>query len=213
MPDAGAVALTLVQQCAWTLAWVAVLGLALAYWGSWSAGPWAALASPILVLVALVGAVLVWTGPGVLGRVQQAFGLVGALVTVALAQGTDIQLRHTYVTDSAAFNQVATRLLLSGHNPYTSSMSGAARLLHPAGRLLDLSGRRGPHRRASPTRPGRSCSRHRSWRSGVNHLATDWVDLGAWLVTAVLVFCMLPGFLRWLAPTAAPHRGLRRTIL
>ena len=35
---------------------------------------------------------------------------------------------------------------------------------------------------------------------GLTHLATDWVDLGAWLVTAVLVFCMLPAFLRWLAP-------------
>ena len=36
---------------------------------------------------------------------------------------------------------------------------------------------------------------------GLTHMVSDWVDLGAWLVTAVLIFCMLPSALRWLAPT------------
>ena len=55
--------LVLVQRCAWTLVWVAVLAAALNFWGAWSAGMWAALLGPALVLTALVGAVLVWTVP------------------------------------------------------------------------------------------------------------------------------------------------------
>ena len=35
---------------------------------------------------------------------------------------------------------------------------------------------------------------------GLNHMISDWVDLGAWLVTAVLIFVMVPPVLRWLAP-------------
>jgi len=198
-PGADALALTLVQQCAWTLAWVGVLAAALSYWGSWSAGPWVALASPILVLVALVGTVLVWTGPGSLGRLQQAFGLVTALVTTALTQGTDIHLRHFYATDSAAFNQVATRMLLRGHNPYTSSMAGAARLLDPPAAFWTYQAD-GGHTVGVSYPAGSFLLQAPFMAFGVNHMATDWVDLGAWLVTGVLLFCMLPGFLRWLAP-------------
>jgi hypothetical protein len=199
VPGADALALTLVQQCAWTLAWVAVLAEALTYWGSWSAGPFAALASPVLVLVALVSAVLVWTGPGSIGRLQQAFGLAMALVTTALAEGTGIHLRHFYATDSAAFNQVASRLLLQGHNPYTTSMAGAARFLDPSAAFWTYQAD-GGHTVGVSYPAGSFLLQAPFMALGVNHMATDWVDLGAWLVTAVLVFCMLPGFLRWLAP-------------
>jgi hypothetical protein len=199
VPGADTLALTLVQQCAWSLAWVGVLALALTYWGSWSAGPWAALAAPILTLVALVGTVMVWTGPGALGRLQQAFGLATALVTAAITQGTDIHLRHAYATDSAAFNQVASRLLLQGHNPYTASMAGAARLLDPPAAFWTYQAG-GGHTVGISYPAGSFLLQAPFMGLGVNHLATDWVDLGAWLVTAVLVFCMLPGFLRWLAP-------------
>jgi hypothetical protein len=34
---------------------------------------------------------------------------------------------------------------------------------------------------------------------GVHHLVVDWMDLGAWLVTGVLLFALLPGALRWVA--------------
>jgi hypothetical protein len=198
--DGGdAAALILVQQCAWTLAWAAVLVSALNFWGSWSAGAWAAVASPVLVLVALVGAVVVWTARRPVGRAVQAAGLGAALVTAALAQGTDIHLRHWYATDSAAFNQVATRLLLHGHDPYAASMAPAGRLLHPVAAYWTYQTNGGHVLRVSY--PAGSFLLQAPFMAlGLTHLATDWVDLGAWLVTAVLVFCMLPGFLRWLAP-------------
>ena len=192
-------ALTLVQQCAWTLVWAAVLASALNFWGSWSAGWWAALAAPVLVLAALVGAVAVWTVRHPVGRTLQAVGLGAALATAALSQGTAIHLRHWYATDSAAFNQIATRLLLDGHNPYPASMASAGRLLHPAaaywtyqtdgGHVLRVSYPAGSFLLQAPV-----------MALGLTHLATDWIDLAAWLVTAVLVFCMLPAYLRWLGP-------------
>jgi hypothetical protein len=198
-PVADALALALLQQCAWTLAWVGVLAAALGYSASWSAGPWAAAASPVLVVVALVGAVLVWTGPRPLGPLQQILGLGTALVTAGVAQGTGIHLRHAYATDSAAFNQVATRLLLQGRNPYTSSMAGAARLLDPPAAFWTYQAD-GGHAVGVSYPAGSFLLQAPFMALGMNHLATDWVDLGAWLVTAVIVFCMLPGFLRWLAP-------------
>ena len=194
-----AAALTLVQQCAWTLVWAAVLASALNLWGSWSAGGWAAVASPVLVLVALVGSVAVWTVRRPVGRVIQAAGLGAAVVAAALGQGTDIHLRHWYATDSAAFNQVATRLLLHGRDPYVASMAPAGRLLHPAAAYWTYQTDGGHVLRVSY--PAGSFLLQAPFMAlGLAHLATDWVDLGAWLVTAVLVFCMLPGFLRWLAP-------------
>ena len=48
----------LVQQCAWTLVWIGMLAAGLQYWGSWSSGVWAAVLAPMLVAVALAGAVL-----------------------------------------------------------------------------------------------------------------------------------------------------------
>jgi uncharacterized membrane protein len=192
-------ALALAQQCAWTLVWLAVLASALNYWGSWSAGPWAAVASPVLVAVALAGVVLVWTVPRPVVRGLQAAGLGVALVTAGLAQGTAIHLRQWYATDSAAFNQVATRILLDGHNPYPASMAPAARLLHPAAAYWTYQADGGHALRVSYP-AGAFLIQAPFMALGLVHLATDWVDLGAWLVTAVLLFSMLPSFLRWLAP-------------
>ncbi len=191
--------LTLVQQCAWTLVWTAVLGASLAYWGSWSAGPLAAVLSPVLVLVALTGMVLLWTVPRPLSATMQGAGLVVALVTTAVTQGTDIHFRHFYATDSAAFNQVATRLFVGGHDPYTSSMASAAALLDSA-RTLWTYQVDGAHTLVISYPAGSFLLQAPFYALGVHHMVSDWVDLGAWMVTAALVFCMLPRTLRWLAP-------------
>jgi uncharacterized membrane protein len=197
--DGARADLVLVQRCAWTLAWVAVLSLGLDFWASWSAGWWAAALAPLLVLVALVGLVLMWTVRHPMSVAMQRFGLAAGLVTAAAFEGTDIHLRYFYTTDSAAFNQVATRLFIDGKNPYTSSMAAAARFLHPAAdywtyqvngsHTLDVSYPAGSFLLQAPF-----------MALGMNHMITDWIDLGAWLVTAVLIFVMVPPVLRWLAP-------------
>jgi uncharacterized membrane protein len=191
--------LLLVQRCAWTLVWVAVLAAGLNYWGSWSAGAWAALLAPVLVLTALVGAVLVWTLARPMSPAMQRLGLMGALVAAAAAQGTGIHFRRFYSTDSAAFNQVATRLLLDGHNPYTSSMAGAARLLHPASSYWTYQVNGVPTLKVAY--PAASFLIQAPFMAlGVHNMVSDWVDLAAWLVTAALIYVMVPPVVRWLAP-------------
>lgn len=191
--------LVLVQQCAWTLVWVAVLSSALGYWGSWSAGPWAAALAPVLVVIALVGGVLVWTVRQPLSDRMQAAGLWAGVSMVAIAEGTTIHLRRIYSTDSGAFNQVATQLLVHGRNPYTSSMAAASRLLHPASLFWTYQSN-GAHTLGVSYPAGSFLVQAPFMALGATHMVSDWVDLGAWLVTAILVFWMVPGHLRWLAP-------------
>ena len=197
-PD-DAWSLVLVQRCAWTLVWVGVLAAGLQYWASWSAGAWAVVLAPVLVGVALVGTVLLWTVPHPVGRAMQAFGAGTALVTVAVTQGTSIHLRHFYTTDSAAFNQVATRLFLDGRNPYASSMAGASPLLHPASAYWTYQVD-GVHTANVSYPAGSFLLQAPVMALGLGHMVTDWVDLAAWLVTGILLFCMLPRVVRWVAP-------------
>ena len=191
--------LVLVQRCAWTLVWLGVLDTALGFWGSWPAGWWAAILSPLLVLVGLAGLVLVWAGRRPLSTAMQRFGLVAGLVAVGVSEGTAIHLRNFYATDSAAFNQVATRLFLDGKNPYTASMGAAANLLHPAADFWTYQVD-GAHTLKVSYPAGSFLLQAPFMGLGLNHMISDWVDLGAWLVTAVLIFVMVPPVLRWLAP-------------
>ena len=191
--------LELVQQCAWSVVWLGVLSAGLAYWGSWTSGGPAAALAPLLTLVGLVGSVLVWTDLRPVSAVLQWSGLGASLVTLAVVEGTGIHGRHYYSTDSAAFNQVATRLLLDGHDPYTSSMAAATRLLHPAADYWTYQVD-GAHTLGVSYPAGSFLLQAPVMALGATHMVSDWVDLAAWLVTGVLMFCMLPRALRWLAP-------------
>jgi len=191
--------LALVQRCVWTLVWVAVLDTGLGFWGSWPAGWWAAALAPFVVLTALMGMVLVWTLPRPWSAGMQRFGLAASLTAAAAAEGTSIHLRHFYTTDSATFNEVATRLFLAGKNPYTSSMAAAARLLHPAANFWTYQVD-GAHTLNISYPAGSFLLQAPFMGLGLNHMISDWVDLGAWLVTALLIFVMVPPVLRWLAP-------------
>ena len=188
-----------VQKVAWTLVWLTVASGGAAFGGAWSDGPWAVLLAPVLVVVGLAGAAAMWTVRRPLSAILQGSGLAAALVAAAVTQGTGIHVRHYVSTDSAAFNHVAARLLLEGRNPYTSSMAAAARLLHPTsafwtyrvdgGHALGVSYPAGSFLLEAPLQA-----------IGFTHMTTDWLDLAAWLAAAVLLFVLLPGTLRWLAP-------------
>ena len=203
--------LELVQQCAWSVVWLGVLSAGLAYWGSWTSGGPAAALAPLLTLVGLVGSVLVWTDLRPVSALLQWSGLGASLVTLAVVEGTGIHGRHYYSTDSAAFNQVATRLLLDGHDPYTSSMAAATRLLHPAADFWTYQVD-GAHTLGVSYPAGSFLLQAPVMALGATHMVSDWVDLAAWLVTGVLMFCMLPRALRWLAPMLLLTGHLRRPL-
>ena len=191
--------LVLVQRCAWTLVWIAVLAGAVNYWSAWSAGWWAAALVPAMVLVSLIGALLVWYAPHPLSTSMQRFGMYSGLAVAAITQGTAVAQRTYYTTDSAAFNQVATRLFLDGHNPYTSTMAAAGRLLHPAASYWTYQVD-GAHTLKVSYPAGSFLLQAPLMALGVNHMASDWIDLAAWLVTAVILFAVLSPVVRWVAP-------------
>lgn len=204
-PPAGAPAVpattpSLAWRCGWSLAWFGILSAGIGLWASWNTWPGAAWAAPALVLVGIVGTASVWVVRGTLAGVQGWVCWAIATVAVASPQAAAIHVRQFYVTDSAAFNQVATRLLLHGKNPYTASLASAADLLKVPSSywtyLVD-----GRHVSTVSYPAGSFLAQVPFMALGFHHAIVDWTDLGAWLVAGLLLMVMLPARLRWLAVT------------
>lgn len=192
----------LVSRAGWSLVWLAVLTAGADAWGSWSSWPGMAVLAPAVVLLGLLGAVATWCVRDPDARAWQYAGLGAGLATVAAIGGSGIASRVTYTTDSAAFNDVATRLLLHGHDPYATTLHAAALLPVPASSYWTyLVG--GGHVARVSYPAGAFLLQAPLAALGVHHLTTDWLDLAAWLVTAVLLFRFLPEGVRWLAPLLA----------
>jgi len=180
------------------LVWLGVILAGLGFWGAWSGWPWAALIAPLLVLGGGVGMAAIWLVDDPSSPVTQRVALVASLVAVGVPQAAAIHVRQFFTTDSAAFNQVASQVLAHGQDPYTASMAPAAKLLHipsnywtytvDGGHVTHVSYPAGSFLLQAPV-----------MALGFHHQVTDWIDLGAWLVTGVLLFAMLPASLRWLS--------------
>lgn len=190
---------TLASRCAWTLVWLGVTTAGVDLWTSWTVGWWAAVFSPALVALGLCGTAFLWTNLFRTDRMVEWTGMAAALVAVGASQGTFIHARRYYTTDAAAFNQVAARLLLQGRNPYQSSLAAADSLLHPVSQYWTYEVN-GSHVQTISYPAGSFLFQTLLSAMGVHHMATDWLDLGCWMVVGVLVFCMLPRPARWLAP-------------
>jgi hypothetical protein len=130
--------------------------------------------------------------------VLQRLALAGVLGCAALPQAIIIHTSTFYSTDSAAFDDVSARALLRGLNPYTTSMAPVTRLLHVPDRFWTYTVSGGHVFHASYP-AGSFLVDAPAFALGLHHHVVDWVDLGAWLVTGVLLFAMLPVSLRWLA--------------
>ncbi len=189
---------TLVERCGWSLVWLGVLIAGLGFWGSWTEWPWAALVAPLLVLAGIVGTVVVWVVRDPTARVVHLAGLAGALVAVAVPQAAGIHVRQFYTTDSGAFDQVSARALLHGHNPYTTSMASATSLLKSPWEYWTYTVDGGHVAHASYP-AGSFLFDTAAMAVGFHHQIVDWVDLTAWLATAVLLYALVPVALRWVS--------------
>jgi uncharacterized membrane protein len=189
---------TIPERCAWSLVWLGVIVSGLGFWPAWTSWPGAALVAPLFVLGGIVGLAAVWLveQPGSL--VMQVTGFGAALAAVGVPQAVATHVRQFFTTDSAAFNQVAAEVLIHGKNPFTASMGAAAKLLHtPSGfwtYTVD-----GGHVTHVSYPAGSFLLQAPVMALGFHHEVTDWMDLGAWLVTGVLLFVMVPVSLRWLS--------------
>ena len=186
------------QKCGWTLVWLGILTSGLGMWSAWSSWPGAAAIAPLLVFGGFVGMAAVWLVTSPVSRVMQWIGLATALLAVGAPQAVGIHVRQYYTTDSAAFNQVAARILLQGRNPYASSMASASNLLNPPSHFWTYTVDGGHVTQVSY--PAASfLLQIPAMALGFHHEIADWTDLGAWLVTGVLLFVLVPASLRWLS--------------
>jgi len=188
--------LELVQKAGWTLVWVSISTVGILSWSGWSDFPAASLWSPLFVLVGIVGAILIWTIRRPLSSLLQVAGLVAGLLAVGISEGWTIHARRFFTTDAAAFNQLATRLMLEGKNPYTSSMHDV--LLRPAINYWTYTVDGGHvHQFSYPA--GAFLFQVPFMWLGWHHELTEWINLFAWLVIGVIFFVVFPKTLRWLA--------------
>ncbi len=189
---------TLVQRGGWTLAWFAVLTAGLGFWSAWTSWPGAAVMAPLLVVTGVAGMAATWLVADPRAGVLPWAGLGAAVLAVGLPEAVAIHVRRYYTTDSAAFNQLATRALLHGKDPYETSMASAASLLNPPSHywtyLVD-----GSHITQVSYPAGSFLLEAPAMALGFHHELADWTDLVAWLATGILLFVLLPVGLRWLA--------------
>src|SRR5579864_1214024 len=180
-----------VERWAWTLVWLGVLTGGVNLWGFWWSSPVTVVLAALLVLGGIAGMAGTWVSDSPRAPVLQRLALAGALGCAALPQAIIIHTSHFYSTDSAAFNDVSARALLRGVNPYTTSMAPATRLLMVPDRFWTYTVSGGHVLHASYP-AGSFLLDVPAFALGLHHHVVDWVDLGAWLVTGVLLFFMLP---------------------
>ncbi len=189
---------SLVQRGGWSLAWFAILTAGLGFWSAWTSWPGAAVLAPLLVVVGVVGMAVTWLVADPMAGALPWAGLGAALLAVGVPEAVAIHVRRYYTTDSAAFNQLATRALLHGKDPYATSMASAAHLLDPPSHywtyLVD-----GGHVTQVSYPAGSFLFEVPAMALGFHHELADWTDLVAWLATGILLFVLLPVGLRWLA--------------
>jgi uncharacterized membrane protein len=190
--------LTLLERCAWSLVWLGVLTGGVNLWGSWWSWPVIDVLAPLLVAVSLVGLAICWCAVSPRSWLHEGLAMGSALVAVMAPQIVNIHTRIYYETDSAALDHVAARVLSHGHNPYTASLSSAAVLLKTASNFWTYTVT-GGHVAGLSYPAGSILVYAPAFLLGFHHEVVDWMDLYAWLASALLLFFLVPRYLRWLA--------------
>ncbi|HEX4219935.1 MAG TPA: hypothetical protein VHZ02_16275 [Acidimicrobiales bacterium] len=193
---------TLVERGAWSLVWLSVLTGGINLWGWWPSWPAASVVGPAFVLVGMAGLAWTWLIPRPRSLLYQLAAMVSILTSMTIPQAIAIHVRQYYSTDSGAFNQVAARVLVHGHNPYTASMASAAQLLKNP-QLFWTYLVNGSHVTHVSYPAGSFLFEVPALWFGFHHQVSDWMDLYAWIVTGILLFVVMPASLRWLAALIA----------
>ena len=190
--------LHLAERAAWSIVWLAVITAGVDVWGFWWASPFVGALGPLMVLAGTAGAVATFTVRSPRSPLLQRLAFAAVLVAVAFPQAVVIHTRIFVTTDSAAFDQASARALLQGHDPYTVSLAGVARMFSVPARFWTYTVSGGHVTHASYP-AGSFLVDVPAMALGLRHMVVDWVDLAAWMVCIALFFVLLPVSLRWLA--------------
>lgn len=191
--------LTLLERSVWSLVWLGVLVGGVNLWGSWSSWPVVDALAPTMVAVSLVGFAICWCAPSPRSWIHEGLAMLSALVVVAVPQITNIHTRIYYATDSAALDHVAARVLADGHNPYATSLASVAALFLKTPAYFWTYTLTGGHVGSVSYPAGSFLVYAPAFALGFHHEVVDWMDLYLWLASALLVFFLVPRFLRWIA--------------
>jgi len=122
-----------------------------------------------------------------------------SVVTVLLANGPILATNTYFSTDAAAFSQRATQLLVSGINPYSQKFTAAHLLLNHASDYWTYT-LSGSYVNQVSYPAGSFLLQAPLQLLGIHHLATDWLDLFAWICAATFFYKISPWYAKWLAP-------------
>ena len=197
-PDGTFGAGGLAERCVWSLVWLGVIAGGFQLWGSFNSWSFGGIAAPLLVLAGIVGLAATWLVPSSRSSALQLWAFGMTVATTLANEGIGIHTRRFYSTDSAAFDQVAGKLLQHGTDPYAVPLNAAAGLLKTPSQywtyLMD-----GGHVDHFSYPAGSILLQLPALALGFHHEVVDWFDLFAWIATAVLLFALLPASVRWLA--------------
>jgi uncharacterized membrane protein len=189
----------LVTRSIWTFVWFAIVSVGTNDWWSWSSWSGFSLVAPLITLGGLVGMVLMWTLPLPRVRVFEHVSFVASLAAVTLTTAPILATAKFFNTDSAAFNQLATQLLVKGHNPYAATFRPSMLLLNQPADFWTYT-LSGGHIDKVSYPAGSFVLQAPFQLLGIHHLGADWLDLLAWLVAAVILYAVSPSYAKWLSP-------------
>jgi uncharacterized membrane protein len=184
----------------WMVTGIAVVAAGVSLWSVSTIASIMAAVSVAAVGVGLV--VLVVSTVGTPRRALQLVALLTVATIVAIRIWSAVHADPTYGSDEAAFDQYAASLLLHGLNPYTRSLRAAlTRFGVPDGaRTYLLSGR--PVTQLSY--PSLSFLPLVALQAAGAHTQSAIVAVTiGWIATMAILWCALPGSVRWVAPTLA----------
>ena len=187
------------RRIIWSIYYFALVATGCNEWASW--GQWASFnwVAPLVVLIGLTGLTLSWLDSPWWNEHLNPIGMGTAVFSVGLAGYGIIHGSNYFMTDSAAFNQRATSLILKGINPYTAHFNPAHLALNNADNFWTYTLNGGHIDQVSYPAGAFLLQAPFQWL-GFTHLTSDYLDLAAWLVTGLLIYFAASPKYRWVAP-------------
>jgi hypothetical protein len=183
------------QRAGWTLVWLAVVRTSFEVGHYWTVAPFATVLALVMAIGGSAALVAVWVVRQPSGRVMQALALTGVLLSVVFPIAFVIHQGNYYPTDSAAFDHVAASVLAHGKNPYAVPLASASNLLYPPAAFWTYT-TSGSHVLQMSYPAGSVLAYMPAYLLGLHHLFVSWVDLAAWVVSAALMWVLLPRSVR-----------------
>ncbi len=190
---------SMMTRLLWSFVWFSIVAVGTNAYGSWGVWPGFNIVGPLVTLFGLLGMVGVWIVPERHHGTFENASFAAAVMAVLMAEGPVLAATGFFSTDAAAFNQRATELLVSGRNPYAATFRAAHLLLDHANDYWTYT-LSGGHVDKVSYPAGSFLLQAPLQILGLRHLGTNWLDLFAWIVAAIILYRVSPSYAKWLSP-------------